>query len=206
MEILNKLSNELKKENIVLKNKNAEKKNFINQKIEKEKIIDEKEEIQLSLIKENSDSNNSINEVIDKSNDIEISIVEQEKLEEKEKNILQIQNLINSCKLDLQYIDKEIRKYKNSSNDLMMESDIAGFKSMVFINKKEEEEKSELDDSHQKMMYFQNLKKEYISLKTKLEELLALYKTEKEFTEIKKYELEKLDNIKNEYKKLKIKI
>ena len=32
-----------------------------------------------------------------------------------------------------------------------------------------------------------------------MEEILALYKTEKTFTEIKKIELEKLEKIKNEY-------
>ena len=207
MKILYNLNNKLKKQNIIVKNNNDDimpQKN-IPKEIEK---IEEKDELQLSIIKD-SGSNDSVNEMmnVDKNNNnMEISIVLLDKLEEKEKNIIQLQNFINSCESDIQYIQSAIHKYKNSSNDLIMESGIFGFKSMVFINKKDEnevQENNEVDSSEKKVKYFNELNNEFISLKKKLIELLGLYKTEKEFTEIKKNELEKLDNIKKEYNALK---
>lgn len=202
MVILQNLSNQLKKDNIILKDSNKDKLAKVNQKIVKENIIEEKEEFQLSLIKENSD--NSINEGINlDKNNMEISIVQLDKLEEKEKNIIQIQNLIKSCEVDIQYLDNSIHKYKNCTNDLVMESGIFNEKSLVFINKKESNENIEVDDSERKVKYFEDLKAKFLSLKYKLENLLRLYKTEKNLTEIKKIELEKLDNIKKEFNKLK---
>ena len=86
-----------------------------------------------------------------------------------------------------------------------MESGVFNDRSMVFINKKEEEENmdTEMDNSEKKIEYLEELKNLFITLKKKLVNISELYETEKEFTLIKKFELEKLDNIKNEYKKLK---
>ena len=206
MKILYNLNNKLKKQDIIVKNNNGDIKPN-KKKIEK---IEEKDELQFSIIKENSNgSNNSITEMMNEdkiNNDMEISVVQLGKLEEKEKNIIQLKNFINSCESDIQYIQSAIHKYKNSSNDLIMESGVFGFKSMVFINKKEENEggeNNEVDSSEKKVQYFNELNNEFISLKKKLIDLLGLYKTEKEFTEIKKNELEKLENIKKEYNMLK---
>ena len=206
MKILYNLNNKLKKQDIIVKNNNGDIKPN-KKKIEK---IEEKDELQFSIIKENSNgSNNSITEMMNEdknNNDMEISVVQLGKLEEKEKNIIQLKNFINLCESDIQYIQSAIHKYKNSSNDLIMESGVFGFKSMVFINKKEENEwgeNNEVDSSEKKVQYFNELNNEFISLKKKLIDLLGLYKTEKEFTEIKKNELEKLEKIKNEYRNLK---
>ena len=86
-----------------------------------------------------------------------------------------------------------------------MESGVFNDRSMIFINKKEEEENmdTEMDNSEKKIEYLEELKNLFITLKKKLVNISELYETEKEFTLIKKFELEKLDNIKNEYKKLK---
>ena len=204
MEILNDLSHKLKKEEIILKQSSSDKPSQKN--ISKEKNKDKKDELSLSLIKESS-IDNSINEVIDisKNKNLEISIVQLDKLEEKEKNIIQIKNLINKCEEDIKYIKNAIHKYKNTSNNLIMESGVFNDRSMVFINKKEEEENmdTEMDNSEKKIEYLEELKNLFITLKKKLVNISELYETEKEFTLIKKFELEKLDNIKNEYKKLK---
>ena len=201
MEILNTLSNTFKKENIILKNRN--------EAGSKEKIIDEKDELKLSLKNEDSDTLDSINDMWDmdknNNNNIEISIVQPEKLEEKQENIKQINEIIHSCESDIKYLDNEIKNYENSSNDLLMKSQILDNNmSIIVINKNEEKKENEVcDNTEQKIQYYQDLKNKFISLKKKLEELLALYKTEKEFTEIKKNELEKLEKIKNEYRNLK---
>jgi hypothetical protein len=186
MNILNKLSTELKNETIILKKK----------ELEQDNVIPEENELQLSIIKENSE-----NSLIKNNNDLEISEVCEEKLEEKEKNILQIKNLIKSCEQDMVYINKTLHKYKNSTNELMMESMVFGDKSMVSIDKKDNIE--DKDDSEEKVQYFNELNNKYIRLKKKLDDLLSLYKTEKELTEIKKIELEKLENLKIEYDNLK---
>ena len=199
MDILNKLSTKLKTENIILKN-NEEKLSNSNQSKEKENTLGENKEkidLKLSLIKENSDSSNDLGSQ-EKNNNIEISMVYQGKLEEKEKNILQIENLIESCNDDLESIEKKIYRYKNTTKDVIMESMVFEDTSMVFVNKKEDE-----DDTGDKLKYFTNLKNELISLRKKLENLLELYKTEKQLTELKKIELEKLDKLKKEYNKLK---
>ena len=205
MEILNNLSNRFKKENIILKNRNEEKLAGAKQ----EQVIEEKDELKLSLKKEDTDDgSDSINEMynMDKNNNIEISMVQPEKLEEKQENIKQIHELINLCESDIKYLDNEIKNYENSSNDLLMKSQILDNISIIVINKNEEKKENEVcDNTEQKIQYYQDLKNKFISLKKKLEELLALYKTEKEFTEIKKNELEKLEKIKNEYKNLKYK-
>ena len=199
MDILQNLSTKLKNENIILKN-NEEK--ISNQQNEKKNIEENKEKInlQLSLIKENSDSSNDLN-LPDKNNNIEISMVHQGKLEEKEKNICQIENLIDSCTDDLDYIEKKIYRCKNTTKDVIMESGVFEDKSMVFVNKNEEEDND--NDTTDKLKYFKELKNELNSLKTQLENLLELYKTEKQLTELKKIELEKLEKLKKEYNKIK---
>ena len=191
MKILYNLNNKLKKQDIIVKNNNGDILPSKNKKKEIEKI-EEKDELQFSIIKENSGgSSGSINEMmnidkIDKNNNnMEISIVQLDKLEEKEKNILQLKNFIDSLESDIKYIENALHKYKNSSNDLIMESGLFGINSMVFINKKdekEEQENNEGDSSEKKVKYFNELKNEFISLKKKLIDLLGLYKTEKEFT------------------------
>lgn len=209
MNILNNLSNKLKKDKIILKN-SREKLSEQKEK-EKEKIIQEKDELQFSLIKENSfdnseiDNENEIMNINKNINNIEISVVHQDKLEEKQKNILIILELIKFCRLDVEYLDKQIKNYKNCSDDLIMKSEVFDDNKIVMINKREENEKNtnDLYSSAQKIEYYKDLQIEFVSLKKKLEELLALYKTEKEFTEIKKIELEKLEKVKNEYKILK---
>ena len=198
MNILNDLSNKLKNEEIVLKN--SKDKSPPKNK-QKENNKDKQMELSLSLIKENSD--NSLLD-IEKNNNMEISIVLLEKLEEKEKNIVQLKNLINKCESDIKYIKDAIHKYNNCTNDLMMESGVFNDKSMVFISKKEEEENRDTEiDNNEKIEYFKLLKNKFTSLKNKLVNILGLLESEKELSLVKKYELEKLNDIKNEYNKLK---
>ena len=199
MGILNTLSHKLKKDEIVLKN-SKEKSPPKNK--QKEKKSDKPEELSLSLIKENSD--NSIID-LDKNNNMEISIVQLDKLEETEKDIVQLKTLINKCESDIQYIKSIIHRFKNSTNELIMESGVFNDKSMVFINKKEEEENSDInvDNTENKIDYFKRLKDKFTSLKNKLESILGLYESEKELSLIKKNELDKLNDIKNEYNQLK---
>ena len=205
MEILHNVSNRFKKDNIILKNRNEEKLAGSKQKT----IIEEKDELKLSLKKEDSDGLGSINEIwnMNKNNNIEISMVEPEKLEEKQENIKQINELIHSCESDIKYLNDEIKNYENNSNDILMKSQILDNNiSIIVINKSTEKKENEIcDNPEQKMEIYNDLKNKFMSLKKKLEELLALNKTEKEFTEIKKNELEKLEKIKNEYKNLKYK-
>lgn len=207
MNILYNLNDKLKKD-IIVKNNNRDLIPPKNKKNEIEKI-EEKEELQLSIINDNSGSNNSINEMMNidrNNNNMEISTVQLDKLEEKEKNIIQLKNFIDSCESDIRDIESRIQKYKYSSNDLVMENGVLDNISMVFINKKDEKEGQENhemeDSSEKKIRYFNEIKNEFISLKKKLLDLLELYKTEKKFTEIKKDELEKLDKIKKNYKDL----
>jgi hypothetical protein len=80
-----------------------------------------------------------------------------------------------------------------------MKSEIFDDMKIVLINKREENEKNDVPDIGRKIEYLNHLKNEFNSLRKKMEEILALYKTEKTFNEIKKIELEKLEKIKNEY-------
>ena len=205
MKILYDLSNQLNKENNILKNSNEEKisNSSYDKKNEKEKIKDKKEELNLSIIKEQQQDENE-EEMLnaEKKNNLEISVVQLGKLAEKEKNVLEIEKLINLCEQDIEKIKKAKYKYKNSSENLFMESGIFNDKSMIFINKKEKNEDN-IDDSEKKINYFNGLNSEYCSLKKKLENLLSMYKTEKDLTETKKTELEKLENLKAKYNKIK---
>lgn len=201
MTILHNLSKELKSDNIILKDDehlpHKQKK-----EIEKYKKIDEKDELQFSIIKENiyESENENLGKI---NNDLEISVVCQGKIEEKEKDVLTIKSLIKSCERDIEYLNKIIHKYKNSTKDFIMKSMIVDDKSMVFIDKNESQENLEIDDTEKKIKYFDDINNEFVCLKKKLEDLLSLYKTEKDLTEVKKNELEKLEKLKTEYENLK---
>lgn len=205
MTILHNLSKELKSDNIILK-KDEQEHVPHKQKKEPEKFkkIDEKDEIQFSILKENifESENENIGKI---NNDLEISVVGQGKIEEKERDVLTIKSLIKSCETDIQYLNDIIHRYKNSTKDFIMKSMVVDNNSMVFIDKNESQENSEIDDTEKKIKYFDDINNEFVCLKKKLEDLLSLYKTEKDLTEIKKNELEKLEKLKTEYESLKIK-
>ena len=209
MKILENIS-ELNNEGIILKDsgEHKEEKKDKNEKKEKKKTliqstrkIEEKEN-DLSLIQTDSlDDNMDINE---KKNELEISVVGLEKLEKKKKNVSEIQSLIKKCTEDIANLDILVKKYKYSSKDLMMKSEIIDDKSMICINKKDFEETVDNDEDFDKNAnYFNDIKNEFILLKKRLENLLSMYNSEKELTEIKKRELEKLELLNNKYNELK---
>ena len=210
MKILENLS-EINKERIVLKDSNNEQKEEKDEKDEKNNKKEKKKTTigkvddvkQLSLIKEDSFEENL--ELNEKKNELEISIVGKEKLETKKKNVFEIENLIKKCDEDMANIDKIIKKYQYSSKDLIMQSQIIDDKSMIFIDKKGGEENEDNDDVEKKTEYFKEIKNEFCVLKRKLENLLSMYKSEKELTEVKKRELENLETLNNKYNELKIK-
>jgi len=205
MNILYNLNNELNKENIILK-KNANEQLAFSRTEKFKDIIpekkDKKNEYNLSIIPENSEITNFEN-LEEKNDNIEISVVGERKLEQKEKNVSEIINLINKCEEDIEKIDKLIKKYKNIQDNLIMDSRVFDDKSMVFIERNEESDNMKIDDSEEKRKFYEGLKSEYISLKKKLEDLLSLFKIEKELTELKKNELEYFENLKSKYDKLK---
>ena len=204
MKILRNLS-ELNNERIVLKDSND--------KIEHVEDTDKKNENkkntligttslngQLSLIKEDSfEDNSGVNE---EKKELEISIVGKEKLETKKKNVSEIQSLIQKCDEDIINLNQVIKKYQYATKDLIMKSEIIDNNSMIFINKKEEENE-ENDDMDKKAEYFKEVKNEFCILKRKLENLLSLYQLEKELTEIKKNNLENLEELNNKYNEIK---
>lgn len=204
MKILRNLS-ELNNERIVLKDSND--------KIEHIEDTDKKNEKkkntligttslngQLSLIKEDSfEDNSGVNE---EKKELEISIVGKEKLETKKKNVSEIQSLIQKCDEDIINLNQVIKKYQYATKDLIMKSEIIDNNSMIFINKKEEENE-ENDDMDKKAEYFKEVKNEFCILKRKLENLLSLYQLEKELTEIKKNNLENLEELNNKYNEIK---
>ena len=209
MKILENIS-ELNNEGIILKDsgEHKEDKKDKNEKKEKKKTliqstrkIEEKEN-DLSLIQTDSlDDNMDINE---KKNELEISVVGLEKLEKKKKNVSEIQSLIKKCTEDIANLDILVKKYKYSSKDLMMKSEIIDDKSMICISKKDFEETVDNDEDFDKNAnYFNDIKNEFILLKKRLENLLSMYNSEKELTEIKKRELEKLELLNNKYNDLK---
>jgi hypothetical protein len=203
MNILYNLNNELNKENIILKKNANEQLSFSKTEKFKEKVIekkDKKNEYKLSIIQE---QDSEIANLEEKNNNIEISEVGQRKLEQKEKNVSEIINLINKCEEDIVKIEQLIKKYKNIQDNLIMESRVIGDKSMVFIERNEESDNMKIVDSEEKRKFYERLKSEYISLKKKLEDLLSLFKIEKELTEIKKNELENFEKLKSNYDKLK---
>ena len=189
MKILENLS-EINKERIVLKDSNNDQKEEKDEKDEKNNKKDKKKTTigkvddvkQLSLIKEDSFEENL--ELNEKKNELEISIVGKEKLETKKKNVFEIENLIKKCDEDMANIDKIIKKYQYSSKDLIMQSQIIDDKSMIFIDKKGGEENEDNDDVEKKTEYFKEIKNEFCVLKRKLENLLSMYKSEKELTEV----------------------
>ena len=209
MKILENLS-ELNKERIILKDskdsyndQNEQKEEKNNKKEKKKTIVGKIDEKQLSLIKEDSFEENL--ELNENKNDLEISIVGKEKLETKKKNVFEIKNLIKKCDEDIINIDLIIKKYQYSSKDLIMKSEIIDDHSMICIKKKYGEENEDNDDVEKKTEYFKEIKNEFCVLKRKLENLLSMYKSEKELNEVKKKELENLETLNNKYNELKIK-
>lgn len=163
----------------------------------------------LSFIKEEDENNNNNNNQLDNHNNtnknIEISIVNQKKIEEKEKNIENINNFINLCDNDIKNINKTINRIKYSTNSLIVESTIVNERSIMVIdkiNEKNEENKGE-ENIENKISYLLDLKEKFISLKDKLTNLLSFYKSEKEITEKKKKNIEELELLKIKYDELK---
>jgi hypothetical protein len=205
MKILQNLS-ELNKERIILKdsNDNIEQIEDTEKKKEKKKktLVGNKSlNEQLSLIGEDSFGENP--EINEQKKELEISIVGNEKLETKKKNVSEIQNLIQKCDEDIINLNQIIKKYQYATKDLIMKSEIIDNNSMIFINKKEEEENEENDDMEKKAEYFKEIKGEFCVLKRKLENLLSLYQLEKELTEIKKNNLENFEELNNKYNEIK---
>ena len=177
MKILQNLS-ELNKERIILKDSNDKIEQIEDTEKKKEKkkktLVGNKSlNEQLSLIGEDSFGENP--EINEQKKELEISIVGNEKLETKKKNVSEIQNLIQKCDEDILNLNEIIKKYQYATKDLIMKSEIIDNNSMIFINKKEEEENEENDDMEKKAEYFKEIKGEFCVLKRKLENLLSLY-------------------------------
>ena len=205
MKILQNLS-ELNKERIILKDSNDKIEQIEDTEKKKEKkkktLVGNKSlNEQLSLIGEDSFGENP--EINEQKKELEISIVGNEKLETKKKNVSEIQNLIQKCDEDIINLNQIIKKYQYATKDLIMKSEIIDNNSMIFINKKEEEENEENDDMEKKAEYFKEIKGEFCVLKRKLENLLSLHQLEKELTEIKKNNLENFEELNNKYNEIK---
>ena len=205
MKILQNLS-ELNKERIILKDSNDKIEQIEDTEKKKEKkkktLVGNKSlNEQLSLINEDSFGENP--EINEQKKELEISIVGNEKLETKKKNVSEIQSLIQKCDEDIINLNQIIKKYQYATKDLIMKSEIIDNNSMIFINKKEEEENEENDDMEKKAEYFKEIKGEFCVLKRKLENLLSLYQLEKELTEIKKNNLENFEELNNKYNEIK---
>ena len=205
MKILQNLS-ELNKERIILKDSNDKIEQIEDTEKKKEKkkktLVGNKSlNEQLSLIGEDSFGENP--EINEQKKELEISIVGNEKLETKKKNVSEIQSLIQKCDEDIINLNQIIKKYQYATKDLIMKSEIIDNNSMIFINKKEEEENEENDDMEKKAEYFKEIKGEFCILKRKLENLLSLYQLEKELTEIKKNNLENFEELNNKYNEIK---
>ena len=206
LENLNKLNDEGIKikgsrEHKEQKDENREQKNNKNTS---EEVNEEDNLPQLSLIK--ADSSEDYLESNEKKNELEISMVGEEKVKKKEKNVSEITTLIDNCNKDIKTLDDIIKKYRNSTKDYIMQSkvDIKVDISMVFIDKKGfgEREDSE-EELEKKANYFIDIKKELVFLKKKLENLLSIYNSETELTKLKKGELENLEKLNEKYKALK---
>lgn len=205
MKILQNLS-ELNKERIILKDSNDKIEQIEDTEKKKEKkkktLVGNKSlNEQLSLIGEDSFGENP--EINEQKKELEISIVGNEKLETKKKNVSEIQSLIQKCDEDIINLNQIIKKYQYATKDLIMKSEIIDNNSMIFINKKEEEENEENDEMEKKAEYFKEIKGEFCVLKRKLENLLSLYQLEKELTEIKKNNLENFEELNNKYNEIK---
>ena len=204
MKILQNLS-ELNKERIILKDSNDKIEQIEDTEKKKEKkkktLVGNKSlNEQLSLIGEDSFGENP--EINEQKKELEISIVGNEKLETKKKNVSEIQSLIQKCDEDIINLNQIIKKYQYATKDLIMKSEIIDNNSMIFINKKEEEENEE-NDMEKKAEYFKEIKGEFCVLKKKLVNLLSLYQLEKELTEIKKNNLENFEELNNKYNEIK---
>ena len=212
MKILENLS-QLNDEGIKIKNNGEHKEQKEDDKEQKDKkktlivstrVKEKKEDEnlpQLSLIK--ADSSEDYLESKEKKNELEISIVEPEKLEKKKKNVSEITELIEKCKEDINNLDIIIKKYRNSTKDFFMKSEIIDDKSMILIGQKEGECEDNEEDLEKKANYFNDIKNEFIYLQKKLENLLSMYNSEKELTALKKSELENLESLDKKYKELK---
>jgi hypothetical protein len=124
MKILQNLS-ELNKERIILKvsNDKIEQIEDTEKKKEKKKktLVGNKSlNEQLSLIGEDSFGENP--EINEKKKELEISIVGNEKLETKKKNVSEIQSLIQKCDEDIINLNQIIKKYQYATKDLIMKS------------------------------------------------------------------------------------
>ena len=161
---------------------------------------EEENSAQLSLIQADSFEDNL--ESNEKKNELEISMVGEEKIKKKKKNVTEIQNLIKKCNEDIDNLDILIKKYRYATQDFFMKSEIIDDKSMICINKKDFEETDE--DLDKKAKYFNGLKDEFVYLKKRLENLLSMYNSEKTLTELKKRELENLESLNTKYKELKL--
>ena len=156
---------------------------------------------QLSIISKES-SKDSFEEN-DERKLLEISYVEAEKLEKKEKNVSVVEKLIKKCDDDIINLNKIVKKYQNSTKDLMMKSEIINDTKMVFIKRKEDDNDDDDQTLEKKTEYFKEIKNDFEALKRKLESLLTMYNSEKILTEKKKDELENLEILKKEYNEIK---
>lgn len=184
----------LNPEGIIIKDSNQQandEENIKTKKEEKKKTLVGKQSIQqLSFIK--VDSSEEISDEKEKINNLEISYVNEEKQEKQNKNISQVENMIKDCEADIKKLEAIIKKFKYSGEGLMMESRIFDDKSMVAISKIDEDNQ-ENDEAEKNYEYFKDVKKKYDDLKQKLQKLLSLYNSEKNLTEIKKKELDNLE-------------
>lgn len=206
MKILENLS-KLNKEKVIIKDNTNLDKNIKlsdeneDKKEKKKKTIVGNKDKQLSIIKEDSLVENL--ELNEQKNELEISIVGIEKIEKNRKNVDEILNLIKKCDEDIENLDKLIKKYQYSTEDLIMKSEIIDDNSMIFIDKKDNKENENNEELEKKAEHFKEIKNEFCILKKKLENLLSLYQLEKELTEKKKEELEHLERLNQKYNQIK---
>ena len=209
MELLDKIQKEF----------NSDSKVIIKNNIQESNTNDNtKNELKLSFIieednnkdnKDNNDNNNNDNDQLDNhkntNKNIEISIVNPKKIEEKQKNIESINNFINLCENDIKRINKTINRIKYSTNSLIVESTIVNEKSIMVIDKVNENNEASKGDQNveERINYLLTLKDKFTSLKDKLTNLLSFYKSEKEITEEKKKNIEELELLKIKYDELK---
>ena len=136
MKILENLS-KLNKEKVIIKDNTNLDKNIKlsdeneDKKEKKKKTIVGNKDKQLSIIKEDSLVENL--ELNEQKNELEISIVGIEKIEKNRKNVDEILNLIKKCDEDIENLDKLIKKYQYSTEDLIMKSEIIDDNSMIFF-------------------------------------------------------------------------
>ena len=157
MKILENLS-KLNKEKVIIKDNTNLDKNIKlsdeneDKKEKKKKTIVGNKDKQLSIIKEDSLVENL--ELNEQKNELEISIVGIEKIEKNRKNVDEILNLIKKCDEDIENLDKLIKKYQYSTEDLIMKSEIIDDNSMIFIDKKDNKENENNEELEKKAEHF----------------------------------------------------